>query len=591
MTQAWKALSMPALAAGLCVRALCAADAPQDSEVWRFDRIDSIGGHPTKILGNPLVVDTKIGKAVQFNGVNDGLQLDVHPLAGVETFTLEMIFRPDPGGAPRQRFFHLEEHDSKTGQDTGNGMLFGLRAMDGRWYLDGVDDSSADTKRTIDLPKLQTPGQWYAAALVYDGHQLRSYVNGVLQASRAVRLTPQGPGRTSIGVSTNLKGYFKGAVFMARLTWHAFQPVDFLAVPSFREHTVVSGLDNDYQVVVADLNHDGKPDLIALSTKSSQLMWYENPTWEPHVLATGFNHMINCVAVGADSEGIPEIVLASHFDNLAKNSVGLISVLHHDGDPLRPWKSQEIDRIPSSHRLRLAYLDDSSNPVVIDAALSGANADAPDFKDHTPLVYYRPGIWKRETIQPENFGLVHGLYIDAWDGAGDDEILTAGFEGIHVFKPGTNGQWTRTQVSPGDPAPWPQSGTSDIAVGRLGAERFLAAIEPFHGNQVVIYRQGKGEWQRLVIDSSLSDGHTILTADLEGNGNDVVIAGYRGGAHNLYFYTYDPASGSWLRRTIDAGGMGAAACAIADLNSDGRPDVVCAGFSTGNLKWYENLGR
>jgi hypothetical protein len=30
--------------------------------------------------------------------------------------------------------------------------------------------------------------------------------------------------------------------------------------------------------------------------------------------------------------------------------------------------------------------------------------------------------------------------------------------------------------------------------------RFLAAIEPWHGNQVAIYRQNDGAWQRRVID-------------------------------------------------------------------------------------------
>jgi hypothetical protein len=35
--------------------------------------------------------------------------------------------------------------------------------------------------------------------------------------------------------------------------------------------------------------------------------------------------------------------------------------------------------------------------------------------------------------------------------------------------------------------------------------------------------------------------------------------------------------------------ISAAACAIADLNGDGRPDIACIGSATANLKWYENL--
>ncbi len=590
MTERFRRLSL-ACAALSSLSLLLAANAPKTAETWRFDRIDQLNGHPVTILGSPLVIDTKIGKAVYFNGVDDALQVDVHPLEGAETFTWEVIFRPDPGGNPQQRFFHLQERDPKTRQDTANRMLFELKEMDGRWSLDGVEYSSADKKGLLDREKLHAMGVWYAAALVYDGRELRTYVDGALQASAPSRLTPQGAGHSSIGTRANLKSYFKGAIFLARMTRRALSPYEFLSVPRFREHTIATGLEKGYQVVVADLNHDGKPDLIALSTTSNQLLWYENPTWEPHILATGFSHMINCVTVGAGTDGIPEIVLASQFDNLSKNSVGLVSVLDHDGDPRRPWKSRDIDRIPSSHRLRLAYIDGSDQPAVINSPLTGARADAPDFKDDTPLVFYRPGTWKRETIQPQNFGLVHGLFIDDWDGGGKDEILTAGFQGIHVFKLGDGGQWSRTQISPGAPEAWPKSGSSDIAVGRLGTERFLAAIEPWHGTDVAIYRLREGSWQRQVIDTTLSDGHTILTADLDGNGNDVIIAGYRGGGHNLYLYSYDAGSGSWLRRTLDSGGMGAGSCAVADLDGDGRPDVACIGFSTANLKWYENLGR
>lgn len=585
----WRSAGLALCAAVAGALLLIGADTPPTAETWRFDRLDEIGGHPTKVFGHPLLVDSNIGKAVLFNGVDDALQVDVHPLAGAETFTWELIFRPDPGGGPEQRFFHLQERDPQTGKDTATRMLFELRVIDGRWCLDGVDFSSAGSKVLIDHEKLHALGVWHRAALVYDGHELRDYVDGVLQGSAEVHLAPQGTGHTSLGTRIDFRSYFKGAIFMARMTRRALAPSEFLSIPGFREHTVATGLDAGYQVVVADLNHDGRPDLIALSNRANELVWYENPSWERHVLGSNFSHMINCVPVGADAEGIPDIVLASGFSNVAKNSVGVVSVLHHDGDPRQPWKATEIDRIPTSHRLRLGYVDGSGKPVVINAALTGPHAEPPDFRDATPLVYYKPGVWKRESILPENNGLVHGIYVLDWDADGRDEILTAGFEGIHLFKFGTNGQWTRTALAQGAPDPWPKSGSSDVAVGRLGKERFLAAIEPWHGNQVAIYRERGGAWQRQVIDTSLVDGHTIQIADLDGDGNDEVIAGYRGGSHNLYLYRYDP-NGTWTREILDNGGMGAAACAVADLNGDGRPDIACIGSATANVKWYENLG-
>jgi hypothetical protein len=356
----------------------------------------------------------------------------------------------------------------------------------------------------------------------------------------------------------------------------------------FADHTIATGLRGGYQVVVADLNKDGRPDLIALASGMPELVWFENPTWERHVIAGGLNRMINCAALDVDGDGIPEIVLASEFANQAKDSAGLVSVLKHNGDPRQPWSVAEIDRLTTSHRLRVAKID-GGKPVVVNAALTGAKAAAPDYRDQTPLVFYRPGEWKRETISEENSGVVHGVWVVDWDGDGRDEILTASFTGIHLFKLGRDGKWSRTEIAKGDPAAWPKSGSSDITVGMLGKERYLAAIEPWHGNKVVIYRQSDGKWQRNVVDESLVDGHTIVTADLNGDGMDEVIAGYRGQGRSVHVYY--PDGERWTRTVLDDGGMAAAACAVADLNADRRIDVVCIGSATANLKWYENLGK
>ncbi len=356
----------------------------------------------------------------------------------------------------------------------------------------------------------------------------------------------------------------------------------------FAEHTIATGLKGGYQVVIADLNHDGKPDVIALASGMPDLVWYENPTWERHVIASGLSRMINCAAWDTDGDGIPEIALASGFDNQAKNSTGIISILRHEGDPRGPWKATEIDRLTTSHRLRWADIDGNGKKVLINQPLTGAHAEPPDYRDHTPLVFYRPGEWKRQPIGDENEGVVHGIYVTDWDGDGRDEILTASFVGIDLYKLEKHGRWSRTEIAKGDPRPWPESGSSDVAVGRAGGKRYIAAIEPWHGNQVVVYGQNGTAWERHVIDDSLVDGHTMWTADLNGDGDDEIVAGFRGGKRSVFVYYFD--DGRWSRQVLDDGGMAAAACALADLNGDGRIDVACIGSATANLKWYENLG-
>jgi hypothetical protein len=361
------------------------------------------------------------------------------------------------------------------------------------------------------------------------------------------------------------------------------------APPEFRAHTIATDLKGGYQVVACDVNHDGKIDLIALASGMTELVWYENPTWERHVIAGNLKGMINLAAWDIDGDGIPEIVLAHEFSMRAKDSIGIVSVLKHNGDPRQPWTITEIDRLPTSHRLRWADIDGSGKKVVINAPLTGAKAEPPDYRDRLPLVYYKPGDWKRQTIDDSLQGLAHCITILDWDGDGRDEILSAGFNGIQLYKLDKNGRWARTEITKGDPSPWPKGGSSDVAVGHAGKNRwFLAAIEPWHGNQVAVYRQQGTEWHREVIDDTLVDGHTIVTTDLDGDGTDEIVAGFRGKPQRVYIYKFT--GPGWSRYTLDDGDMAAAACAVADLNGDGRPDIVCIGSATHNLKWYENLG-
>ena len=326
-----------------------------------------------------------------------------------------------------------------------------------------------------------------------------------------------------------------------------------LAVTHFEAHTVADDLRGGYQVVVADMNHDGKPDLIALASGMDELVWYENPTWTRHVLATGLKRMINCAVIGED------VVVAHGFDNDASKSPGIVSVIHRDGTV------QEIDRIPTAHRLRVAVID--GKQVVVMAPLTGPAARPPDYKDHVPLVYYRPGEWKRETIDAANEGVQHGIFIDG------HSILTASFSGIHRYE--RHGKiWKRTEISKGDSAPCPKCGTSDVAVSR---EHWIAAVEPWHGNQVVVYRNGKRE----MIDDTIVDGHSIAVADLDGAGKDAIIVAQRGAPGRVLVYR-------GKERTIVDQGITAASCAAADLDGDGRIDIACIGGASHNLKIYWN---
>jgi Concanavalin A-like lectin/glucanases superfamily len=201
------------------------------TEVWKFDRFDSLGGHPTTVLGHPDLIETPYGKAVEFNGIDDALFVSVHPLAGASTFTWEVIFRPDTGGAQAQRFFHLQEQDPNTGKDTNNRMLFELRIFDGQWCLDSFVAGGTQQKTLLNRKLLHPLGRWYRVTAVYDGEKFRNYVDDELEGEAYLKLAPQLSGHSSIGVRINKRDYFKGAILMARMTPHALPPDRFLKIP------------------------------------------------------------------------------------------------------------------------------------------------------------------------------------------------------------------------------------------------------------------------------------------------------------------------------------------------------------------------
>ncbi len=152
----------------------------------------------------------------------------------------------------------------------------------------------------------------------------------------------------------------------------------------------------------------------------------------------------------------------------------------------------------------------------------------------------------------------------------------------------------RTVLSNGHEEEAPRAGTSDVAVGHLKKTRILAAVEPWHGNEVVVYTPGSsGTWKRQVIFTELKEGHEVCVGDFNGDGRDDIVAGDRAkgevsSAH--VFYAQDDEGKQWHHEILDPMGMSASGRQVADINGDGRPDIVMIGGATHNINWYENLG-
>ena len=204
----------------LCLLPFAAPAAPKP-EIWHFNRLDRLGKHPTRIEGAPKLIDTPKGKAIEFDGLKDALFLETHPLAGAAAFTWEVIFRPASGGNPEQRFFHLQENGST------HRLLLETRLIGDQWCLDTFGASQTGQQALMDRKLLHPLDTWHHVAFVYDGAEMRHYVDHKLELSAKVALAPQGEGKCSVGVRYNKVDYFKGAIRLAAFHRRALKVQEF----------------------------------------------------------------------------------------------------------------------------------------------------------------------------------------------------------------------------------------------------------------------------------------------------------------------------------------------------------------------------
>ena len=176
-----------------------------------------------------------------------------------------------------------------------------------------------------------------------------------------------------------------------------------------------------------------------------------------------------------------------------------------------------------------------------------------------------------------------------WEGEPGESLLLGGREGISLLTRRGDG-WSKRMLTSGE-----HGAASEVRVGRIGSLRFLAAIEPWHGNMLAVYRQAApGQpWARTVLADDLGEGHGLACADLLGLGSDQIVVGWRkpNADHKVGIRLFVPQAQSglqWRSHVIDDNRMACEDLKVADLDGDGRPDIVASGRATHNLVIYWN---
>jgi hypothetical protein len=390
--------------------------------------------------------------------------------------------------------------------------------------------------------------------------------------------------------------------------------------PRFKAQEIETGLKIGYAVLLEDLNGDGKKDIIVVD--QHRVVWYENPTWKMHTILTGKTAPDNvCIAaLDIDGDGQLDLVLGAGWKPSDTKTPGTLQWLKRGKSLDDEWTMYPIPcDEPTVHRVRVADLDGDGKPEIIVAPLQGRECTAKgNWTDGRPvriLAYKVP----KEPTKPENWTpevisevlhVVHNFAPVDRNGR-PAAFYTASYEGVGMVGPDDAEKWKTIQLDAGNQAnPKGNRGASEIKRGTLKPDgKMLATVEPWHGNQVVVYvphitlKKFDRHFDRHVIDDHLRWGHAVWFADLDGDGIDELIVGVRDDPNpkagdkfterrgvRIYRCT-DGKGEKWDRTILEDGGVAVEDLAVADLNGDGKPDIVAVGRQTGNARIYWNLGK
>lgn len=316
-----------------------------------------------------------------------------------------------------------------------------------------------------------------------------------------------------------------------------------------------------------DIDGDGRPDLVVGGRENGGLVWYENPGWRRHVIASEGAFSTDHEVGDIDRDGRHDVVSLMH-DRL----------VWFRNDGAGRWTMEEIDR-QKLHDVEIADLDgDGRQDVIARGQFAFAKSG------NIVHLYFRgqKGGWDRRTLEvPHGEGLVV-RDINA-DGAPDIIINGTWLKNPrsrvaawrqHVFARGWT--WPHVYVATGD-----VNGDGRLDIAMSPAE---TAGERYRISWFEAPRDRTTDWVEHVVDADVEAVHHFVgIADFDRDGReDIATAMMHQGKPptEIRLYVNRDAGRTWTRQTLST--KGSHNMRIVDIESDGDPDLFGANWEGEN---------
>ena len=361
--------------------------------------------------------------------------------------------------------------------------------------------------------------------------------------------------------------------------------------PVFKAQDIDTEIQIGYGIAIADVNGDQKPDIILADQHTVQ--WYQNPSWKKHVIAENLSTRDNvCIAAqDIDGDGKAEIAVGAQWNPGETTNIeqsGAVFYLIAPKNRTAPWESVKLPHEPTVHRMHWVLAPSGKWELIVKPLHGRGNVNGAGIGSRV-YAYSMPddpkALWSTSLVSDFTHSS-HNFHPINWDNDPEHELLTAAKEGVFWFGR-SSGSWKKRQIS--------ESWAGEVRDGKLpNGQRFIATIEPMHGGTAAVYTnktesKAKGLWEKQTLDQSLKDGHAVVVKDFLGIGSDQVVVGWRAmnpkGTPGVRLFTpLSPEAKEWRASELSAEEVAIEDLKAADLDGDGRPDLILAGRQTKNLR-------